>query len=154
LTGPPREGLALLQGLLLCGNCGRRLTVRYRGNGGIYPTYECNWLRREGLATRSCLHLRCDILDHAVSERLLQVIHPAHLQIALDALRELEQRDEALSQQWRMRIERADYEAQLAQRRYEEVDPLCVLSPYVVFNTGMASGGPRSSFQRHITIVI
>jgi DNA invertase Pin-like site-specific DNA recombinase len=123
LTGPPREGLALLQGLLLCGNCGRRLTVRYRGNGGIYPTYECNWLRREGLATRSCLHLRCDILDHAVSERLLQVIHPAHLQIALDALRELEQRDEALSQQWRMRIERADYEAQLAQRRYEEVDP-------------------------------
>jgi DNA invertase Pin-like site-specific DNA recombinase len=123
LTGPAREGLALLQGLLLCGNCSRRLTIRYRGNGGIYPTYECNWLRREGLATRSCLHVPCGILDDAVSERLLQVIHPAQLQIALDALRELEQRDEALSQQWRMRIERADYEAQLAQRRYEEVDP-------------------------------
>jgi DNA invertase Pin-like site-specific DNA recombinase len=123
LTGPAREGLALLQGLLLCGNCGRRLTIRYRGNGGIYPTYECNWLRREGLATRSCLHVHCGILDDAVSKRLLQVIHPAQLQIALDALRELEQRDEALSQQWRMRIERADYEAQLAQRRYEEVDP-------------------------------
>ena len=123
LTGPAREGLALLQGLLLCGNCGRRLTIRYRGNGGIYPTYECNWLRREGLATRSCLHVRCSILDDAVSERLLQVIHPAQLQIALEALRELERRDEALSHQWRMRIERADYEAQLAQRRYEEVDP-------------------------------
>jgi len=51
------------------------------------------------------------------------VIHPAQLQIALEALRELERRDEALSHQWRMRIERADYEAQLAQRRYEEVDP-------------------------------
>jgi DNA invertase Pin-like site-specific DNA recombinase len=123
LTGPAREGLALLQGLLLCGNCGRRLTIRYRGNGGIYPTYECNWLRREGLATRSCLHLRCSILDDAVSERLLQVIHPAQLQIALEALRELERRDEALSHQWRMRVERADYEAPLAQRRYEEVDP-------------------------------
>lgn len=122
LTGPAREGLALLQGVLLCGNCGRRLTVRYQGNGGIYPTYECNWLRREGLATRSCLHVRCSILDDAVSERLLQVLHPAQLQIALEALRELERRDEALFHQWRMRIERAEYEAQLAQRRYEEVD--------------------------------
>jgi hypothetical protein len=43
LTGPAREGLALLQGLL-CGTCGRALTVRYLGNGGIYPCYQCNWL--------------------------------------------------------------------------------------------------------------
>lgn len=123
LTGPAREGLALLQGLLLCGNCSRRLTVRYKGNGGLHPTYECNWLRREGLATRSCLHVRCSILDDAISERLLHALHPVQLQIALEALHELEQRDEALSRQWRMRIERAEYEAQLAQRRYEEVDP-------------------------------
>jgi hypothetical protein len=115
--------LALLQGVLLCGNCGRRLTVRYQGNGGIYPTYECNWLRREGLATGSCLQVRCSILDDAVSERLLQVLHPAQLQIALEALRELERRDDALFHQWQMRLERAEYEAQLAQRRYEEVDP-------------------------------
>jgi hypothetical protein len=39
LSGPAREGLALLQGLLLCGQCGRALTVRYTGNGGIYPCY-------------------------------------------------------------------------------------------------------------------
>ena len=115
--------MALLQGVLLCGNCGRRLTVRYRGNGGIYPVYECNWLRREGLATRSCLHVRCSLLDEAVSERLLQVIHPAQMQIAIDSLHELERRDEALCHQWRMRVERAEYEAQLAQRRHEEVDP-------------------------------
>ena len=50
LSGPAREGLALLHGLLLCGHCGRALTVRYLGNGGIYPCYQCNWLRREGLA--------------------------------------------------------------------------------------------------------
>ena len=48
LSGPAREGLALLQGLLLCGNCGHALTVRYTGNGGIYPCYLCNRLRREG----------------------------------------------------------------------------------------------------------
>jgi len=39
LNGPAREGLALLQGLMLCGTCGRALTVRYRGNGGLYPVY-------------------------------------------------------------------------------------------------------------------
>ena len=44
LSGAAREGLALLQGQLLCGKCGRALTVRYQGNGGIYPTYECGWM--------------------------------------------------------------------------------------------------------------
>ena len=43
LSGPAREGLALLQGLLLCGHCGRALTVRYTGNGGIHPTLEHRW---------------------------------------------------------------------------------------------------------------
>jgi DNA invertase Pin-like site-specific DNA recombinase len=49
LPGPAREGLCLLQGLLLCGICGRRLTARYTGNGGLYPIYECNWRTRDGL---------------------------------------------------------------------------------------------------------
>src|SRR4030095_10316153 len=55
LSGPAREGLALLQGMLLCGTCGRAVIVRYQGNGGIYPTYQCTWRRREGLATKNCL---------------------------------------------------------------------------------------------------
>jgi hypothetical protein len=46
LNGPAREGLALLQGLLVCGHCGRSITVRYTGSGGIYPCYQCNWLHR------------------------------------------------------------------------------------------------------------
>ena len=48
LSGPAREGLALLHGLLLCAKCGRRITVRYKGNGGIHPAYECNWQRKDG----------------------------------------------------------------------------------------------------------
>src|SRR5262249_35269018 len=59
LSGPVREGLALLQGLCLCGKCGLRLTVRYKGNGGIYPVYECNRLRREGASSSSCMTLQC-----------------------------------------------------------------------------------------------
>lgn len=123
LSGAAREGLALLQSLCICGACGRKLTVRYRGNGGLYPIYECNWRRRDGTASKGCMMVRCDLLDAAVSKRVLELIEPAQLEIAVEAVKELEQRDETVCRQWRMRIERAEYEAQLAQRRYEEVDP-------------------------------
>src|SRR5437016_12559702 len=123
LSGPAREGSALLQGLLLCGHCGRALTVRYTGNGGIYPMYLCSWLRREGLATKDCMSFRCDLLDAAVSEQVLKALQPAELELALAALRELESRDQAILRQWQMRLERAEYEVALAERRYQEVDP-------------------------------
>ena len=123
LSGPAREGHALLQGLLLCGKCGRRITVRYQGNGGIRPIYQCNWHHRQGLPGGTCLSIRCCLLDEPVCERVLDLFEPAQLQIALHAIDELEKREQAVQRQWQMRIERADYQAQLAQRRYEEVDP-------------------------------
>jgi DNA invertase Pin-like site-specific DNA recombinase len=123
LSGPAREGLALCQGLLLCGECGRRLSVHYKGNGGIYPVYQCNYLRREGLAKKPELCIRCDLIDQAVCRRLFEVLQPAEVDIALKAIHELEQRNKAVHHQWQMRIQRAEYEAQLTQRRYEEVDP-------------------------------
>jgi hypothetical protein len=111
------------RGCLLCGYCGRRLTVRYLGNGGIYPCYLCNWLRRDGLASKDCMSFRCDLLDAAVSEEVLKALQPVELELALAALAELEARDQALWRQWQMRRERAEYEAALAERRYLEVDP-------------------------------
>jgi hypothetical protein len=123
LTGSAREGLALLQGLLLCGNCGRALTVRYLGNGGIYPCYQCNWLRRDGLSSKDCMSFRCDLLDAATSKEVLKALHPAELKLALAALQELESRDQTVLRQWQMRLQRAEYEAALAERRYQQVDP-------------------------------
>jgi DNA invertase Pin-like site-specific DNA recombinase len=123
LKGPAREGLALLQGLLLCSKCGRKLYVRYKGNGGIYPCYQCVWKKREGLSTTHCMDVHADLLDKAVCARILEVVEPAQIQIAAQAVEELRKRDEAVSRQRRMRIERAEYEAQLAERRYMEVDP-------------------------------
>jgi DNA invertase Pin-like site-specific DNA recombinase len=123
LPGPAREGLALLQGLLLCGTCGHALTVRYTGNGGIYPCYLCNRLRREGLASKDCMSFRCNLLDAAIAEEVLKALQPAEIELALAALQELESRDRAISRQWQMRLERAEYEAALAERRYQEVDP-------------------------------
>jgi DNA invertase Pin-like site-specific DNA recombinase len=123
LSSPAREGLALLQGLLLCGHCGRALTVRYQGNGGIYPMYQCNRLRREGLAKKDCINFRCDVVDGLVTEEAFKVLQPRELELALAALQELETRDQAIMRQWQMRLERAEYEAALAERRYQEVDP-------------------------------
>ena len=123
LSGPAREGLALLQGLLLCGRCGRALTVRYTGNGGICPTYLCNRLRREGLAKKDCMSFRCDVLDPVITEEVFKALQPAELELALGALRELETRDQTIMRQWQMRLQRAEYEAALAERRYQEVDP-------------------------------
>jgi hypothetical protein len=123
LSGAAREGLALLQGLLICGVCGRRLTVRYQGNGGLYPVYECNWRKREGLTGKSCMCFRYDIVDPALTKRVFEVLKPKQIEIAVKSMEELERRNSAVDKQWSMRVQRAEYEAQLAQRRYEEVDP-------------------------------
>ncbi|CAN7775636.1 recombinase family protein [Variovorax sp. LjRoot84] len=123
LSGPAREGLALLQGMLLCGTCGRAVIVRYQGNGGIYPTYQCTWRRREGLATKNCFSVRTELLDDAICAEVFKALKPAELELALAALNDLEQRNQAVMRQWHMRIERAEYDCALAKRRYEEVDP-------------------------------
>jgi hypothetical protein len=70
LPGPAREGLCLLQGLLICGKCGRRLGVRYTGNGGIYPIYQCTWKCREALAS-PCVSVPFKPLDTAIAERVV-----------------------------------------------------------------------------------
>jgi hypothetical protein len=123
LPGPAREGLCLLQGLLLCGTCGRRLSVRYTGNGGLYPLYQCLWRHREGLARHACLSVPAAPLDAAIAERLVAAVTPATIELALAALTRLEERDQAIAAQWRRRLERARYEVDLAERRYEAVDP-------------------------------
>jgi len=123
LAGPAREGLCLLQGVLICGICGRRLSVRYTGNGGLYPIYQCNWKHREALSPQACMNVAAKPLDAAVAERLVTAVTPVTIELALEALTSLEERDKAIAAQWRRRIERARYDADLAERRYEAVDP-------------------------------
>ena len=122
-TGAAREGRALLQGLLLCGHCGRRLSPRYTGNGGVHPMYECTRRQEDTRYSSSCIRLSADVIDQAVGQRILEVLQPEQIEIAFRAAQELERRSQAVDQQWRMRLDRLEYQAQLAQRRYEEVDP-------------------------------
>ena len=123
LAGPAREGLCIMQGLLICGVCGRRAGVRYSGNGGVYPSYQCGWKHREALAEPCRLSVSATPLDKAITARLADAITPVRIELALAALKLLEDQDRDIGAQWRMRIERARYDAELAERRYEAVDP-------------------------------
>jgi excisionase family DNA binding protein len=122
-SGAAREGRALLQGLLLCGRCGRRLSPRYTGNGGIHPVYECTRRQQDTDYCSACIRVPADPVDQTVTRRVLEILQPDQIEIAFRAVQELERRSQAIDQQWRLRLERLEYQAQLAQRRYEEVDP-------------------------------
>jgi len=99
------------------------LSPRYTGNGGIHPVYECTRRQQEAHYSSACIRLPADPIDRTVGQRVLEVLQPDQIEIAFRAVQELERRSQAIDQQWRMRLERLEYQAQLAQRRYEEVDP-------------------------------
>jgi DNA invertase Pin-like site-specific DNA recombinase len=119
--GAVREGPSLLQGIVLCGSCGRRMSIRYQRDGSLLM-YECNQAHRQ-LGTKTCQTMRGDRIDRAVVQCFLEAIQPAHLEVALSALDSLEARAKQVEQQWQRQIERAQYEADLARRRYQAVDP-------------------------------
>jgi hypothetical protein len=77
----------------------------------------------DGFSTTHCLSAPSPEIDAVISQRVLEIFQPAQLAIALQAYEELAQRATAVDRQWQLKMERAEYEAQLAQRRYEEVDP-------------------------------
>ena len=74
-SGSARNGAALLTGVLLCGKCGRRMTIRYTGNGGIHPVYECIGRWEHGNKA-TCSYVPAKILDNAVSEKILSIPAP------------------------------------------------------------------------------
>jgi hypothetical protein len=120
---PPREGPALLQGLLICGCCGKRMTVRYHSRRGqLSPDYVC---QREGIehAEPICQHIPGSNIDEAVGNILVETITPVALEVALAVQQELQSRLEEADQLRRQQVERTRYEAELARRRYLRVDP-------------------------------
>jgi len=119
--GAVREGGALLQGLALCGRCGRRMSVRYLA-GALRPCYECNEVHTH-LAGPTCQSIRGDSVDAAVARTFLEALQPAQLAVSLAALDELDARARQLERQWQLQLERARYEADLARRRYLTVEP-------------------------------
>ena len=118
--GRPRQGLALLGGLAVCGHCGRRLAVHYRhGQAAFYRCDQHVLQARE----RSCHGLRCRELDDLVTQQVFQALQPAALELSLKALEDAAHERARLDQHWQQRLQRARYEVELAERRYQAVDP-------------------------------
>jgi hypothetical protein len=120
--GALREGAALLQGLALCGHCGRKLVVAYSGRNAA-PSYACPGDNLANGRGEACLRVGGQRLHQAVTAAVLAAVQPAALQAALDAAEAGDSAAQAARVQWQHQLEQARYQAQLAQRRYHNVDP-------------------------------
>jgi DNA invertase Pin-like site-specific DNA recombinase/predicted DNA-binding transcriptional regulator AlpA len=120
--GAVREGSALLQGLVTCGHCGRRLHVHYRGRNSA-PGYHCAGKDIVDGRGQYCLNVGGLAIEQAVANAFLEAVTPA----AVDAMRltveQLQINHDASLSQWRLEVERTRYEAKRAERRYRAVDP-------------------------------
>jgi DNA invertase Pin-like site-specific DNA recombinase len=121
--GPAREGTALLQGLAICGNCGRRMSVRYHTRRGTeVPDYQCMRACIDTAASR-CLLVPGAGVDAAIGQLLLDTLTPLALEVAITVQTEIESRASEADVLRRHNVERARHRADLARRRYLAVDP-------------------------------
>jgi len=122
-TGPAREGNALLQGLAICGNCGKRMSPRYHTRKGQqYPTYRC---ARHAImhGGRVCQSIPGSGIDKTISQLILDTITPLSLETALQVQAEIEANTENANRLRASHVERARHNADNARRRYLAVDP-------------------------------
>jgi len=116
--GVPRQGAALLQGIVYCGRCGHKMAVQYKGGN----QYLCNYLRSQAHAP-VCQRLPADPVDQQVVAAFFDALAPAELDLYEQALAQRQQQQAALDQAQRYSLQRLEYEADQARRRYEQVDP-------------------------------
>ena len=123
-AGPAREGPALLQGLVVCGRCGQRMTVGYhkRCDGSLVPDYLC---QREGIATGTppCQNITGADVDAAVARLLLERLTPMAIDVALNVSDEIAAQAAEADRIRASHVQRARHQAEQARRRYLAVDP-------------------------------
>jgi DNA invertase Pin-like site-specific DNA recombinase len=122
-ASPPREGPALLQGLVICGVCGHRMTVRYHIHWGrLYPDYICQHEKVERCAP-ICQQVSGRDIDTAVSGLLLESMTPISLEVALAVQKEMSMRLQEADALRAKQVARSQYAADLTAQRYRCVDP-------------------------------
>lgn len=117
--GAAREGSALLQGLALCGRCGHRMQVDYCG-ASRRAVYQC---QKKITEVAGCYYLPAKAVDDAVVRLFLDTVKPPEIELGLAVVHEVERQANDVDRQWTLRLERAEYEARLAERRYKAIDP-------------------------------
>ena len=120
----PREGIALLQGRVLCGRCGSRMRVRYDARDGQRrPYYCCNEGTVRRAESRNCQWVQGTEIDAEIGALVLQTVAPTAIDVALAVQQEIAQRVEQAAALRAAQLQRCRYEAALARRRYVKVDP-------------------------------
>jgi DNA invertase Pin-like site-specific DNA recombinase len=122
-AGPPREGPALLQGLVLCGKCGRSMTVCYHHRfGRLTPDYMCQKDCVEQ-SQPACQRIPGTSIDEAIGQLLVRSVTPLALEVALNVQSEIQTRLAEAERLRQQQVQRAQYEADRARVRYLRVDP-------------------------------
>lgn len=116
--GAPRDGLALLAGLLRCRHCGGRIRVSYRRDGAVYS---CDGSEEQ--STRRCLSFGSKLIDEAVSDELCRALAPVAIEAAVRAAELQREQQSATLQQATLRLQATRYEAERAFEQYNLVDP-------------------------------
>lgn len=119
--GAPREGASLLQGLVLCGRCGRRMRVAYDGKRRLLR-YVCVGARRQS-GVPACQSFGAVRLERAVEALLIEALEPLGLEAMIEASANHAESARAERDLWQKKVERARYEVDLARRQYDAVDP-------------------------------
>ncbi|HUY47325.1 MAG TPA: recombinase family protein [Streptosporangiaceae bacterium] len=117
---PPREGIALCQGIIACGSCGKPMMTNYHTDQR--PAYECS-SRRDQLTTPSCRPVAAACVDAAVAAALLDALTPGQVALALSAAGEVTGRHQRASRAAGLAVERARYDADRAERAFCAVEP-------------------------------
>jgi DNA invertase Pin-like site-specific DNA recombinase len=119
----PREGAALLQGRAVCGRCGRHMRVHYAARRGkLDAWYVCD--RACGAnGEPNCQSIAGTPIDEAIGELITVNMTPAAVDLALEIRREIEARHDEADRLRLRAVERAQIDADLAQRRFMLVDP-------------------------------
>ncbi len=117
--GAVREGL---QGLAVCGHCGRKLRTHYTGRTAS-AGYHCAGKSIVNGRGIYCLNVGAVQIDAAAARAVLAALAPLGAEAALAAAERIEADHDGALAQWRLAVERASYEAQRAERRYRAVDP-------------------------------
>src|SRR5262249_6555543 len=116
--GVPRPGKALLHGIVSCGEWGHKMLVQYkRGPGSL-----CNYLRQQDQGP-GCQNLAADTIDAHVVKAFLDALSPAELDLYGQAVAALSREREQVLQGQRQQVQRLRYQAQLAERQYNQTDP-------------------------------
>ena len=118
-VGAPR-GASLLAGRIVCGKCGLHMAVSYKKNNN--PYFTCGAARSQ-FGEPLCQSFGAKELEAIVIRQVLSAMEPASLELSLKAVECVEADQQRLEKHHRQSVERATYEAELARRRYEEVDP-------------------------------